>query len=499
MSLDNLFASVSPVRPLVVPIAAAEEVKEEVEVTSKLILPEIDTPMLPRGKRGDIEHPRYFRDEIMHEKAMDADFHPPERVMYEIPLASIHGIDGIVATIQANVIDALKFPKLMTPPKTILLYGPPGTGKSTIALALPVMYKQIRKLEHVPWNVRLYSVTAADIKSRWHGSTESKISLLFHWLRTVRDALEGYRKKHSLLETPIVFLFIDEIDSMLSEGSDKDMDNRRIITQFLPFLAPNDDMNRGIIVVGATNYPWTLSPAVLRRFAGATQILVDLPTVQVVREIIRETILAKVSNYDKSVVACDTPPEVEDCKLYALIDRIAKKAAQTTGPGIQRTPGNLDLGFFGKWLEHQLGGEPKGVNPFGIANSDAVSIAASMLVFLTEGVLSRPHQDCAYRYPTFCPSQKKEHDKILTEKVTAWQELHGLPNSDPCAQPICDPSQQYDVALTKEFINSLNPDYLLEQMESTYDNYKSSVVVKDYVKIFHYERGIPIEEAGGQS
>ena len=151
------------------------------------------------------------------------------------------------------VILPLKFPQLFKekrkPWKGILLYGPPGTGKSFLA-----------KAAATETGGKFYSISASNIVSKWMGESEKLIKGLFDLARQNKPAV----------------IFIDEIDSVLSSRSDNDNDaTRRLKTEFLIQMQGVGNDDDGILVLGATNIPWALDPAVRRRFQK--KIYISLP------------------------------------------------------------------------------------------------------------------------------------------------------------------------------------------------------------------------------
>jgi transitional endoplasmic reticulum ATPase len=122
------------------------------------------------------------------------------------------------------------------PPSGALLAGPPGTGKTTIARVLAAQAK-----------CSFYSVSAADITSKWVGESEQRIQRLFQRAR----------------ENAPSVIFIDEIDAV---GSDRDFANSYDSRQLTQLLAEMDGITsiKGVFVLAATNRPDVLDPALTR-------------------------------------------------------------------------------------------------------------------------------------------------------------------------------------------------------------------------------------------
>ena len=151
------------------------------------------------------------------------------------------------------VILPIQYPQLFEgkrqPWKGILLYGPPGTGKSYLAKAAATETKG-----------RFFSVSAANIVSKFMGESERLLKALFELARKNKPAV----------------IFIDEIDSVLSARSEGENEaTRRLKTEFLIQMQGVGKDDKGILVLGATNIPWGLDPAVRRRFQK--KIYISLP------------------------------------------------------------------------------------------------------------------------------------------------------------------------------------------------------------------------------
>ena len=125
-------------------------------------------------------------------------------------------------------------------PRAILLAGPPGTGKSTIVSAFA---------NACGFNL----VELSDqIKSMWVGESESRLNLALQLIEAL---------------SPVI-LFIDEIDQTFSNRSNSSMDGG-VSSHYLKTLfkfAARDDLRGKICIVGCSNTPQLLDPAMINRF-----------------------------------------------------------------------------------------------------------------------------------------------------------------------------------------------------------------------------------------
>ncbi|XP_048746161.2 uncharacterized protein LOC125658785, partial [Ostrea edulis] len=190
----------------------------------------------------------------------------------------IAGLIDAKEALREAIIIPLLFPHLFTgsikPWKRILLYGPPGTGKSRLAQAVSSEIKST-----------FYCVSSSDLVSSWVGESEKLIKELFH---------------HATKQSGRSVIFIDEIDSICRQRSSSEEEyTRRIKTELLKQMegADNAHASDKIFLLCATNCPWELDSAFLRRFQK--RIFIPLPDKQARIQ------LVKIHTKDNKVVMCD--------------------------------------------------------------------------------------------------------------------------------------------------------------------------------------------------
>ncbi|XP_055089781.1 nuclear valosin-containing protein-like isoform X5 [Symphalangus syndactylus] len=157
----------------------------------------------------------------------------------------------------------------VVPPRGVLLHGPPGCGKTLLAHAIAGEL-----------DLPILKVAAPEIVSGVSGESEQKLRELF---------------EQAVLNAPCI-IFIDEIDAITPkrEVASKDME-RRIVAQLLTCM---DDLNNvaataRVLVIGATNRPDSLDPALRRAGRFDREICLGIPD-EASRERILQTLCRKL-------------------------------------------------------------------------------------------------------------------------------------------------------------------------------------------------------------
>jgi transitional endoplasmic reticulum ATPase len=126
------------------------------------------------------------------------------------------------------------------PAKGFLLYGPPGTGKTLLAKAVA------REAE-----ANFIAIKSSDLLSKWYGESEQQVARLFARARQVAPCI----------------IFIDEMDSLVPTrgggGAGEPQVTERVVNTLLAEMDGIEEM-QSVVVIGATNRPTLIDPALMR-------------------------------------------------------------------------------------------------------------------------------------------------------------------------------------------------------------------------------------------
>ncbi len=200
------------------------------------------------------------------QEPFDETRHGKKEIAGDIPQISYEDIGGLNHAIQKvrEMIELpMKHPELfeklgIEPPKGVLLYGPPGTGKTLLARAVANESQ-----------ASFYSISGPEIMSKFYGESEERLRQVFE---------EASKTAPSII-------FIDELDSIAPKREEVSGEvERRIVAQLLTLM--DGLQSRGqVIVIGATNRPNAVDPALRRPGRFDREIEIGVPNTEGRREI----------------------------------------------------------------------------------------------------------------------------------------------------------------------------------------------------------------------
>ena len=177
-----------------------------------------------------------------------------QRISYE----DIGGLKNEVQKVREMIELPLRHPEIferigIEAPKGVLLHGPPGTGKTFLAKAVAN-----------ETNANFYSIGGPEIMSKFYGESEERLREIF---------------KQAEQNAPSI-IFIDEIDSIAPKREEVSGDvEKRVVSQLLTLM--DGISSRGkIVVIGATNRPNALDPALRRPGRFDREIEIGIPDEQ---------------------------------------------------------------------------------------------------------------------------------------------------------------------------------------------------------------------------
>ncbi|GCF08612.1 CDC48 family AAA ATPase [Dictyobacter arantiisoli] len=162
----------------------------------------------------------------------------PRRVGYE----DVGGLGKEIQRIREMLELPLKYPAVfdrlgVEPPKGVLLYGPPGTGKTLIA-----------RIVATETNASFFIINGPEIINKFYGESESRLRSVFQ---------EAQKRAPSVI-------FIDEIDALAPKRAETGGEvERRIVGQLLALMDGMESRGQ-VVIIGATNQPNALDPAIRR-------------------------------------------------------------------------------------------------------------------------------------------------------------------------------------------------------------------------------------------
>ncbi|MBI5065028.1 CDC48 family AAA ATPase [Candidatus Woesearchaeota archaeon] len=237
-------------------------------------------------------------------------------VLVEIPNVKwerVGGLNDVKQELKEAVEWPLKHPQAfknlgVKPPKGILLYGPPGTGKTLLAKAIATESE-----------ANFISIKGPELLSKWVGESE----------KAVREVFKKAR------QTAPTIVFFDEVDSLAPRrgaGSDSNV-TERVVNQLLTEIDGLEEMH-DIVIIGATNRPDIVDPALLRPGRFDRIILTHSPDKTAREEIfkvhttnmpLKEVNIPDLAEKTEGYVGADIEAVCREAAIFALRENIAAK------------------------------------------------------------------------------------------------------------------------------------------------------------------------------
>jgi transitional endoplasmic reticulum ATPase len=199
-------------------------------------------------------------------------------------------------------------------PKGVLLYGPPGTGKTLLARAVAAESR-----------AHFISLNGPEIMRKFYGESEAKLREVFE---------EAARRAPSIL-------FIDEIDAVAPKRAEVSGEvEKRVVAQLLSLM--DGFVSRGqVVVIGATNIPEVLDPALRRPGRFDREIEIGVPNTQARLQILKihtramplapDVNLQEIAEHSHGFVGADLEALCQEVGMIALRGFLATAPLETEG------------------------------------------------------------------------------------------------------------------------------------------------------------------------
>src|SRR5579863_1485928 len=249
-----------------------------------------------------------------------------EQTAARAPAVSYEDIGGLereVARVREMVELPLKYPRVferlgILAPKGVLLYGPPGTGKTLLARAVAAESR-----------VHFIHLNGPEIMRKFYGESEAKLREVFE---------EAARHAPAIL-------FIDEIDAVAPKRAEVTGEvEKRVVAQLLSLM--DGFVARGhVIVIGATNIPEVLDPALPRPGRFDREIEIGVPNNQARLQILRihtramplahDVDLREIAEHSHGFVGADLEALGQEVGMIALRGFLSAVPFETDGAASQ--------------------------------------------------------------------------------------------------------------------------------------------------------------------
>src|SRR5579884_3044538 len=243
-------------------------VKEAAMGALRRVLPEID--LEKESIPAEVLNKIVVRMKDFQDALTEVEPSAMREVLVEVPnvhWSDVGGLYDVKRELQESVEWPIKYREVFDyastkPPKGILLYGPPGTGKTLLAKAVANESE-----------ANFISIKGPELLSKWVGESERGVREVFHKARQAAPCI----------------IFMDELDSIVPTRGSSMGDSQvteRVISQILTELDGLEEL-RDVVVIGATNRPDMIDPALLRPGRFDRLLYVPPPDLEARKEIFK--------------------------------------------------------------------------------------------------------------------------------------------------------------------------------------------------------------------
>jgi SpoVK/Ycf46/Vps4 family AAA+-type ATPase len=236
----------------------------------------------------------------------------------KITFADVGGMEDVKAILERSFLLPLKKPELFQKFNKrvgggLVLYGPPGCGKTFLARAIAGEI-----------GARFVNVGLADVLDMWFGESEKRLHELF----------ENARR------TAPTVIFFDEVDALGQRRAQlKGAAGRTLVNQLLSELDGFGGKNEGVFVLGATNHPWDLDPALRRPGRFDRLLFVPPPNAEARRVILRLKLGDKPGGDTVELTGiAKTSEGFSGADLEAIVERATEMAIEASLKNDRETP-----------------------------------------------------------------------------------------------------------------------------------------------------------------
>ena len=353
----------------------------------------------------------------------------PIQIPKETSFDSIGGLDNYITQLKEMIMLPLLYPELYTnfniqPPRGVLFHGPPGTGKTLMARALAAQSSKDSNTK-----ITFYMRKGSDILSKWVGEAERQLRLLFEQAASTQPSI----------------IFFDELDGLAPVRSSKQEQIHSSIVSTLLALMDGMDSRGQVVVIGATNRPDSLDPALRRGGRFDREFYFGLPGKEARLKILQihtkgwknldQEILEEVADLSNGFGGADLKQLCVEAALgavmrtYPQIYSTSKDVAKLKTGGKYQVDVNkvfVTSGDFNRALEK--------INPSSARQGGASSY--EKLPIVLEPLLKKQEQDAIAKFDDIFPILEKEKktssliDHYLNNEIknTSFKEFQFMKN-----------------------------------------------------------------------